>query len=196
MGLFKSKQEKEFEKKMAVKKTVNELQKQIDKLTDAEKSYFELAKKAKMSSLDSQYTLAISGLRSTIAQKKRVQEMLLNFQIMVQAKDVAVMTTEFLKGMKSLSKDMVKLCNEKEFQEVAKSFDKASQASEMQEERMQSFLDNTKDSFESISKTQAGENADDLDALVDAELSAETPESGDIDEQIKALEKKIAEASK
>jgi AraC-like DNA-binding protein len=111
MGLFKTKAEKEFDKKMAIKKTINEMNKQIEKLEKSEQYFLDVAKKAKEQNLPSQLTLAINALKSTIAQKKKVQEMLLNFQIMTQTKDMLLTTSEFLKGMGSLSKDMAKLCN-------------------------------------------------------------------------------------
>ena len=174
MGLFKSKSEKEFEKKMAIKKTINEMNKQIEKLSAAERNFIDLAKKAKTENIPNQYKLALSGLRSTITQKKRVQEMLLNFQIMNQTKDILSTTSEFLKGMGSLSKDMAKLCDEKQFNAVSKDFEKAMIATTAQEERMEMFLDNSRDSFETLSKegTSAapGEGDAEIEAIIAAEL--------------------------
>lgn len=174
MGLFKSKSEKEFEKKMAIKKTINEMNKQIEKLTAAERNFIDLAKKAKTENIPNQYKLALSGLRSTITQKKRVQEMLLNFQIMNQTKDILSTTSEFLKGMGSLSKDMAKLCDEKQFNAVSKDFEKAMIATTAQEERMEMFLDNSRDSFETLSKegtsAASGEGDAEIEAIIAAEL--------------------------
>lgn len=56
---MKSKSDKELEKRMAFKKTVNELNKQINKLTDAERTYLNIARKAKENNLSNQYSLAI-----------------------------------------------------------------------------------------------------------------------------------------
>lgn len=174
MGLFKSKSEKEFEKKMAIKKTINEMNKQIEKLAAAERNFIDLAKKAKTENIPNQYKLALSGLRSTITQKKRVQEMLLNFQIMNQTKDILSTTSEFLKGMGSLSKDMAKLCDEKQFNAVSKDFEKAMIATTAQEERMEMFLDNSRDSFETLSKegtsAASGEGDAEIEAIIAAEL--------------------------
>ena len=164
---MKSKSDKELEKRMAFKKTVNELNKQINKLTDAERTYLNIARKAKENNLSNQYSLAISGLRSTVAQKKRVQEMLLNFEIMNQSKDVALMTTEFLKGMGSLSKDMMKLCDEKQYNQVLKQFNMAMLSSEKQEQQMQLFMENSKDSFENIADIQCkSDNTSEIEELI------------------------------
>lgn len=173
MGLFKSKADKEFEKKQAITKTIREMNKQIEKLTAAERTFVELAKKAKKENIPNQYALALSGLRSTISQKKRVQEMLLNFQIMNQTKDILSTTSDFLKGMGSLSKDMAKLCDEKQFAAVSKDFEKAMMATSAQEERMEAFLDNSRDSFESLSRDGTAATSSEGDAEIEAIISAE-----------------------
>lgn len=197
MGLFKSKSEKEFEKKMAIKKTINEMNKQIEKLTAAERNFIDLAKKAKTENIPNQYKLALSGLRSTITQKKRVQEMLLNFQIMNQTKDILSTTSEFLKGMGSLSKDMAKLCDEKQFNAVSKDFEKAMIATTAQEERMEMFLDNSRDSFETLSKegtsAASGEGDAEIEAIIAAELglSDNTGKSNSLSDELAEFENSL-----
>lgn len=189
--MFKSQQQKEFEKKMAIKKTINEMNKQISKLEESEKNFIEIAKKAKAQGLDSQLVIAINALKSTIAQKKKVQEMLLNFQIMTQTKDMLLTTSEFLKGMGDLSKDMSKLCNDKEFNKVAESFQKAMTATEEQTERLDMFLDESKDSFANLSQVEGKDSVkdEDIHSLLDNEISSALSDGDDelnkLDELIK-----------
>ncbi|MDE6583212.1 MAG: hypothetical protein K2K31_00990, partial [Clostridia bacterium] len=114
MGLFKSKQEKEIEKKMLVKRTINAMNKQINKLEAQKQVFIDSAKRAKQRDLDAQYNLALSGYKMTVQQQKRSQEMLLNFEITAQMKDVNMMTAEFLHGMSDLSKEMTKFADAKE----------------------------------------------------------------------------------
>ena len=195
MGLFKTKAEKEFDKKMAIKKTINEMNKQIEKLEKSEQYFLDVAKKAKEQNLPSQLTLAINALKSTIAQKKKVQEMLLNFQIMTQTKDMLLTTSEFLKGMGSLSKDMAKLCNDKEFAKVSVQFEQAMMATEAQTERVESFLENSKDSFQNLTKIEDGGKVKDEDiyAILDAQTGAESTGSEELDEIGKKLKEKLGE---
>lgn len=190
MGIFKSKETKEMEKRLAIKKTIQEMNKQIAKLTESENYFLNIAKKAKEENLDSQLTLAVNALKSTIAQKKKVQEMLLNFQIMTQTKDMLITTAEFLKGMGSLSSDMSKLCNDKEFEKVSVSFEKAMQATEMQTERIDNFLDNSKDRFQDLSEIENGGAVKDQDiyAMIDNEAVASAS-----DEEFDELTKKVKE---
>lgn len=195
MGLFKTKAEKEFDKKMAIKKTINEMNKQIEKLEKSEQYFLDVAKKAKEQNLPSQLTLAINALKSTIAQKKKVQEMLLNFQIMTQTKDMLLTTSEFLKGMGSLSKDMAKLCNDKEFAKVSVQFEQAMMATEAQTERVETFLENSKDSFQNLTKIEDGGKVKDEDiyAILDAQTGAESTGNEELDEIGKKLKEKLGE---
>ena len=195
MNLFKSKAEKEFDKKMAIKKTISEMNKQIEKLEKSEEYFLDVAKKAKEQNLPSQLTLAINALKSTIAQKKKVQEMLLNFQIMTHTKDILVTTSELLKGMSLLSKDMAKLCNDKEFAKVSAQFEKAMMATEAQTERVDTFLENSKDSFKNITKIENGGKVKDEDiyAILDAETNAEETGNEELDDIQKKLKEKLGE---
>ena len=113
MGLFKSKQQKEIEKKMLVKRTINTMNKQINKLEDQKQMFIDAAKRAKEKSLDAQFKLALSGYKMTVQQQRRAQEMLLNFEITAQMKDVTMMTSDFLRGMSDISKEMTKLADAK-----------------------------------------------------------------------------------
>ena len=194
--MFKSKQQKEFEKKMAIKKTINEMNKQIAKLEESEKNFIEIAKKAKEQGIESQLNIAINSLKMTMAHKKRVQEMLLNFQIMTQTKDMLLTTSEFLKGMGELSNDMSKLCDDKEFKKVADAFQKAMYNTEQQTERMDMFLEESKDSFANLSTIENKNTVkdEDINALLDNELS--TSIAGEDDELTKLdemLKKKLEE---
>ena len=162
MGMFKSKKNKEIEKRMLIKKTVTNMNRQINKLEEDKKVFIEKAKVAKRQGLESQYQLAISGLKMTMNQQKRAQELLLNFELTSQMRDVSSMTSEFLKGMSSLSKDMVKLTNEKEFVKVQQQFEMAMVAAEKQTMNIEMFMEQSQTTF--------GNAAGKSDSVADAEL--------------------------
>ena len=73
--LFKSKQEKEIEKKMLVKRTINTMNKQINKLEDQKQVFIDAAKRAKEKALDAQYKLALSGYKMTVQQQRRASQL-------------------------------------------------------------------------------------------------------------------------
>ena len=141
MGLFKSKQDKEIEKKMLVKKAINNMNKQINTLEEQKKVLLDKAKIAKKNGLTSQYNLALTAYKQTVFQQRRAQEMLLNFEITSQMKDMTMMTKDFLGGMGILCKEMNKLTDQKEFIEVQKQFELAMNNAETQAEQMDMFME-------------------------------------------------------
>ena len=186
-----SKLDKEIEQKMLIKRTVNSMNKQIDKLEEQKTMFLEKAKQARKHGLDAQLDLALTGYRITLAQQKRAREMLLNFEITSQMKDMTMMTRDFLGGMGSLSKEMSKLANSRDFVQVQKEFEKAMAAVETQSEQMEVFMDMSRDSFASSSQAAASKvnNADVL-KMVDESMSADAGDE-DIDKEIADLKKKL-----
>jgi hypothetical protein len=63
------------EARRKIRKTIMEMEKQINKLEEQKESYIKKGKEAKERGLTAQYNLALSGLKMTIAQQKRVMEM-------------------------------------------------------------------------------------------------------------------------
>lgn len=108
MGLFKSKQEKENERKRLVKESMRELEKRIKKLEAQEQVYVKAAQEAIKEELPDQVKLAKHALKLTVAERKRTKQMLLNAQIISQLKDMTEMTTSFLGAVKVISASIAK----------------------------------------------------------------------------------------
>ncbi len=193
MGLFKTKQQKEIQKKMLVKRTVNSMNKQIARLEEQKKVFIDAAKRAKEKNLDAQFNLALSGYRMTVQQQKRAQEMLLNFEITAQMRDVTMMTTEFLRGMSVISKEMSKLADAKEFEKIQAQFEEAIAAVETQTEQIDSFMEISQESFATAGKAKEGKDitADDFEKYILEASSKDEASNEDIDKEIEALKKKI-----
>ena len=189
--MFKSKQDKEIEKRMLAKKTVATMNRHIAKLEEQKKVYIEAAKRAVRQGLKAQYDLALSGLKMTMSQQKKAQEMLLNFEITSQMKDMSVMTTEFLRGMGSLSKEMVKLTDEKQFEKVQKEFEKAMAGSEQQTFRMEMFLEQNQSTFASAAGTPDSISDAELERLITEQVSNDEIGSDIIDKELDEIRKKL-----
>ena len=183
---------KEIEKRMLVRQTIAAMNKQIQKLEEQKKTYIEAGKQAKQKGLTAQYNLALAGLRMTITQQRRVYEMKLNFEITSQMKDMSVMTQEFLKGMSSLSKDMLKLSKDKDFVKVQQQFEEAMVGVEVQTERMEAFMDETESAFTASASASEGDNAE-IKALFTNEAAAEGSTESEIEKELEALKKKMSE---
>lgn len=190
MGLFKSKAQKEFEKKAVIRKTLNTIQKQINQLEQQKKVYIDAARRAKKLGLKAQYDLAVTGLRMTMAQQKRAQEMQLNYELFSQMKDMTAMTSDFLAGLSLLSKEMTKLTDQKEFAKVQQQFQKAMQGAQIQTEQMETYLDMSQAEFDAgISDPDTISDAE-IDSLLDEQSASEEMEDMDLDAEIEALKKK------
>lgn len=181
---------KELEKKMLIKKTVNAMNKQIQKLEEQKQVYIEAGKQAKQRGLAAQYNLALSGLKMTIVQQKRVYEMKLNFEITSQMKDMTQMTSQFLQGMSSLSKDMMKITKEKDFLKVQAQFNEAMMGVEMQTEQIENFMDETESAFSTVSSSGNAAEDKELEQIFSNAAADEAMENM-IDKELAELKKKI-----
>ena len=192
MGLFKSKQEKDIEKRLLIKKTIANMNKYISQLEEQKKKYIDSAKRAKQIGSETQYNLSVSGLKTAVAQQKRAQEMLLNFELTSQMKDLTAMTSSFLDGMSVLSRDMAKITSNNDFIKVQKEFEKAMLGVEDTSEKLDLFLDASDSSFENIAASSKGVSDDEIASLVDNQASMEEDDQdAEIDRQLAELSKTI-----
>lgn len=198
MTWFKSKQQKEIEKKMLIKRTINTMNKQINKLEDQKRVFVEAAKRAKEKDLDAQFNLALSGYKMTVQQQKRAQEMLLNFEITAQMKDVTMMTSEFLKGMSSISKEMTKLADAKEFAKIQAQFEEAMAAVETQTDQMDNFMEMSQETFYNQGLDKSGKQMSDaeLEKYIMEQVEQDELSSDSIDKEMEELRKKLSEGDK
>lgn len=191
MGLFKSKATKQLEQKLIIKRTINNMNKQINDLEAAKKTYIDKAKIAKRNGLESQYNLAMSGYKMTIAQQKRAQEMLLNFELTSQMKDMSAMTGEFLKSLSILSKEMVKLTKDKEFFKVQQEFERAMQGVENRTEQMDAFMEMSEDGFRNSTTSEDTISDEEFARIIEEESFQDELSNDSIDGELKKLRERM-----
>ena len=161
MKLFKSKAEKEQERKMLVRQSMRELEKRIQKLEAQQKNYIADARKAREEGLPDMELLAKNALKMTVTERKRTYRMLLQARIISQMKDMNAMTNEFLKAVQVISKDIAASAG----LDIAKitgylkfAMDKVT----MQTENLNDMLENSQD--------EVGEFSEDNSVLSDEEI--------------------------
>jgi len=186
MGLFANmKENKAIKQKLFIKKSINNMRRIVNKLEDQKQLYINKAKVAKLKGADTQVNLAMNALKMTIAYQRKAEEMMLNFEIAYQMKDLGAMTAQFFKGISVLSKEMQDIANSNNFVKVQKAFEKAMVGMETQSMNLEVFLDSSQDAFEGVSNEakgiddaevkklidlEAGESEDKLDTEIDARL--------------------------
>lgn len=196
MGLFKSKAQKEQERKMLVKQSMKELEKRITKLKAQEGKYIEMAKIAQREELPDQIKLAEEALRMTISERKRTYKMLLNSQIISQMKDMTSMTNEFLSAIQVISKDIAHGTTadmSKISGELRLAMDKVSE----QTEQLSDMLEDSQESVSDFSTDSSLVGDDEIKSLIygNSAGSAAGAASGSsdaaIDDELEALKKLI-----
>lgn len=188
MGLIKTKQEKEMEKRMIVRKTMRSIEKYITKLQDQKTKSVEAAKRAKLQGSAQQYSLAVSGLKTAMAQEKKAKEMLLNFELTLQMRDLSKMTSEFLNGMSIMSKEMSAITKEMDFAKVQKQFEAAMMGVEQTTDNIDAMLDSTNDSFSAISSANIDIDDSEIENLISGQLpDVDTEANKSIDEKLSKL---------
>ena len=195
MGMFKSKAQKEQERKAKVKQSMRELEKRIQKLRAQEGKYVEMAKVAMREELPDQIKLAEEALRMTISERKRTYKMLLNAQIISQMKDMAGMTNEFLGAIQVLSKDISKGTTadmSKLTTELRAAMDKVKD----QTENLSELMEDSQDDISEFSTDNSLVSDDELKARIygtataaAGEGAAAAADDSDIDAQLADLQK-------
>ena len=124
--------------------------------------------------------------------------MLLNFEITAQMRDVTMMTTEFLRSMSTISKEMSKLANAKEFEKIQAQFEEAITAVETQTDQMDAFMEMSQESFSQAGKAKDGKDIsnEEFEKYIMEQAANDESTSEDIDKEIEKLRKKIEEEAK
>lgn len=169
--MFKSKKQKEFEKRIAQKRLLKELSNQIKKLDMQKNAFIRDGQEAYSKGMKQQFNLAAAGLRISLNQKKRVETMLMNLKITSQLKDISKVTVDFLKQMKSVSKDLIKITDLKSFDKISNDFEFALRRFSNQTENMENFIDGSEKSIiNTDSKINEGDIKDNeaVDLILDS----------------------------
>ena len=184
MGLFKTKAEKEQQRRMLVKQSMKELEKRIRKLKEQESVYIRAAKVAQEENLPQQIKLAKDGLKLTISERKRTLQMLLNAQIIAQMRDMSAMTGEFLKAVHNISKSIAGTSS----QDVNKI--SAERKVENQTENLADMLEDSQDDLSDSAEGMAAISDDEIDQLIYGTGGAQTSDVS-IDQELLALQQEL-----
>ena len=185
---FKSKAEKEQERKMLVKRSMKELEKRIAKLKEQEQVYINAARVAIREELPDQIKLATEALKMTRSEEKRTYKMLLNAQIISQMKDMTAMTNEFLGAIQVISKDIANTTTadmSKLTSELRNAMDKVSE----QTENLGEMLEESQDSVGDFTATSNIVSDDEINALIYGQQTpgAQQTTGNQIDDELAAL---------
>ena len=191
MGLFKSKAEKEQERRMLVKQSMKELEKRIRKLKEQEAVYIKAAKVAQEENLPQQIQLAKEALKMTVSERKRTMQMLLNAQIISQMRDMSAMTGEFLKAVHNISKSITGTATQ-DVSKISNELRKAMGMVEQQTENLTDMLDDSQDTFTDYSDGMSSISDAEIDQMIYGNGSVGTNNLDlSIDQELLALQREL-----
>ena len=189
MGLFKSKEEKERERNMAIKKSMRDLEKHIIELEKGEKVFADAVRIAQEQNLPQQIEKARQGLKESITEKKRTYMMLLDAKMMVQRRDMMARQKTFLGAVKTITKSIFESMKGVNVSKIAAGFDEAIEGAMAQTEEFDGMIDQTLSSgdFSSNSYEVSDDEIDKI--LYGAGAGAGT--SSSIDDELAKLEAEL-----
>ncbi len=191
MGFFKSEEEKRIERNLEVKKGINAIKRNIKELEKNKKKYIEKAKRAKAIGDEDQYEFLKKALKKTAAQKKLRERQLLSIETALQIKNQAESDAEFAKAMQAVSESISEVYGATDMAETQKQFQKAMAQAENLQERMEFFLDSTRDDVFASDLDVDDEvvSDDEVEKMISDELEHE--ESRELDDEIEEDLKEI-----
>ncbi len=193
----KKKRQKELRKKILFNKTLSNMRKYVNNLENQKNHYIDMAKQAHLNGSNEQYSLAVSGLKMAVAYQRKAKEMLLNFELTMQLRDLSQVTGEFLTGMVKLSGDMSKIISKQDYAKVSESFENAMGKVEEQNMQMENFLDTTEVNFTNIAADPSNVSDEEINSLIDFEAKEEVKgKDKEIDTKIEEIEKLLYQICK
>lgn len=193
MGIFKSKAEKDFERKQKIKQQIRDFERRIVKLEEQIKKHIESAREAVRENLPEQVALTKAALTRTIQERKMTIRMKINFDVFNQLKDQAEANKMFLKSIKLLSEQM-EAATSVDAQKVFAKFDmEVEKANDMIEE-IQDQLDTQEDKYKKQDLTDIKVTDSEIDNLIfgNAPVSSSKVEEKDpLEAKLEELKQKI-----
>jgi hypothetical protein len=174
MGIFKSKDERRIARDMEIKKGIQRIRRQMKELGKSEEEWLEKARAAARIKAADQLGFIRKSLKATTFQRRMLERQLLTIEAAYQMKNQAESFSIFAESMGVVSKSINEVYKTTDLEATQKNFEHAMMQAETMSQRMDLFLDMSKDSlFETDSV--AGEQLV-TDAEIDQMIGANTEE--------------------
>lgn len=185
MGLFKSKEEKEMEARLAIRKGIHDLRKCDHSLEAKKNEMIQHAQEAKAQGIAQQYSVAVSGLKMIMSYQKRCKAMILQIQMTESMRDLTTISSKFVKLMGNVGKEVSKVTKTSNFTRNQLAFEKGVLSAESAMSQLEDFLEDSGMTFESQSEA-------DLDAEIEKMIDATG--AAKIDSLDEEIDRRLAES--
>ena len=186
--LFKSKEQKQLEARLAIKRSIQELNKCDKSLERKKDEMIRHAQEAKRQGITQQYNMAMSSLKMILGYQKRTRAMVLQIQMAESMRDLTTMSTRFVETLGNVGKEMGALVKNANFAKNQLEFEKGMLQADNVMQQLEDFLDGTGMSREEMSDEEMNEE---VERLIDVTGAAESdPVDDEIERRLKEIESK------
>ncbi|MCC6572850.1 MAG: hypothetical protein IT462_03575 [Planctomycetes bacterium] len=156
MGIFKSKEERRMQRDMDIKKGIQRVKRQINELGKGEEEWLEKARRAARMGASDQLAFIRKSLKATATQRRMLERQLLTIEAAFQMKNQAESFAVFADTMGTVSRSINEVYKTTDLEKTQKNFENAMMQAETMSQRMDIFLDMSKDSL-FATETSSGE---------------------------------------
>ena len=193
-GLFKSRQQRQLERDMAIQSVVDLHKRRIRDLNKHERGYCEKAIRAKRQGDKVNYEKLARLLVQTINERRRVESALLTFEALVQTKDKIESYGQFAKGLQAATKSIASVFKNVDLAKTITDLNMAMARARQMDRTMTMVLDRVSDSA-FVGDYEGDEEAVDV-SQIDSMLSEraqieEGQVDGKIDEMLSEIERQL-----
>ena len=182
---IKSKQEKEMERKIAIRSTLNELNRCKKSMEKKKQEMLRLAGEARKNGLEREYQAARNGLMSMMKYSQTLDAVRMRVQIAETMRDMSSASMKAVKTMGLIGNDLSRMMEKTNFAKNQMAFEMGSMKMEEMMSQMEDMLESTSDmqggGLESDGATDWGAEAD---RLIESAMSTQP---GKVDQEIDSL---------
>ncbi|MBN2590028.1 MAG: hypothetical protein JXA96_09205 [Sedimentisphaerales bacterium] len=194
MGLFKSKQQRQLERDMAIQNVLDLHKRRIRDLNKHERGYCEKAIRAKRQGDKANYQKLSRLLVQTMNERRRIESALLTFEALVQTKERIEGYGQFAKGLQTATKSISSVFKNIDLTKTVTDLNMAMGQAKQMDRAMTMVLDRVSDTAFEPDYEADEENVgiEQIDAMISerAEM-AEGQVDGKIDDMLGEIEKQL-----
>lgn len=168
MGIFKSKEERRIARDMEIRKGIQRMKRQLKELGRSEEEWLEKARRASRMGAGDQLAFIRKSLKATTAHRRMLERQMLTIEAAFQMKNQAESFAVFAESMGVVSKSINEIYKTTDLESTQRNFENAMMQAETMGQRMDLFLDMTKESlFEQDSASgEALVTDDEIDEMI------------------------------
>jgi hypothetical protein len=182
-GLFKSRQQRQLERDMAIQNVIDLHKRRIRDLNKHERGYCEKAIRAKRQGDKVNYEKLARMLVQTINERRRVESALLTFEALVQTKDKIESYGQFAKGLQAATKSISAVFRNVDLSKTVTELNMAMARAKQMDRTMTMVLDRVSDSAV-VGEYEGDEEAVDIQQIDSMLAERAQIEEGQVDGKI------------